>query len=81
MKTFLIERAVRFLMDSLTKVSYDKIVTWVTQAETMFDSGADRKAFVIQQLKSIFGIVTPWILDTLVALAVMLATRKGLINK
>ena len=75
---FWLVKAVSFY--KLNKDSFDMLLSWVRQAETAFEKGEDKSAYVKGKVKTILQVSAPYLVDLLVALAVGYLGKKGEIH-
>jgi hypothetical protein len=59
---------------------FNKVTEWVQKAEMVFTSGADKAAWVKEQIVNVLKITTPFILNLLTEVAVAYAKKQGWIK-
>lgn len=59
---------------------FSKIIEWIRRAEETFKNGADRAAWVKEQIMNVLKISTPFVMNLLVEMGVAFAKKKGWIK-
>ena len=59
---------------------FAKVLSWVREAEEILTSGADKAAWVKEQIMLVLKITTPFILNLITEMAVAYAKKKGWIK-
>jgi hypothetical protein len=67
-------------LTGLSTDGFSRVVNWVRTAEGMLSDGAQRAAWVKENIAKVFEITAPWLLSVITEVAVAFATRKGYIN-
>lgn len=66
--------------DGLTWDDVKVAVEFIKTAETQFPTGAEKRAWVIEQIKNLRGIVLPHVIELLFWVALNYAKEKGFIS-
>ena len=65
---------------TLSAGGFDQVIEWIKEAETAFQDGTTRAAWVKEQIKKELLITSPFVLNLLTEVALAFAKKKGWIE-